>query len=415
MAKTSTLTLILSLGTFLIGCSNNPISLDDQSGGLNWRELNLAEKKLVESDNAFGLKLFKEINYQEDTGKNIFISPLSVSMALGMTYNGAAGSTEDAMRSTLEYGSLTNDEVNESYKSLIGLLRGLDPEVVFQIANSIWYKHGYPIEKDFIDLNIKYFDALVKEMNFADPGAAGIINGWVYDNTNGRIEEIVQSPIDPSIVMFLINAIYFKGTWTYEFEKEKTTDDWFTLPDGSQEACRMMTLEGDLGYFITEDFQAVDLPYGGSAYSMTIILPREGVDLDFLIGQLGPENWADWMDRFSEAPVELYLPSFSLEYELKMNYVLKALGMSIAFTPSANFSRMCKTGGLFISEVRHKSFVEVNEEGTEAAAVTVVVMTDSADGGPILMRIDRPFIFVIRENHSQTILFMGKIVQPTTA
>jgi serpin B len=403
--------VVLCLG-FLF-CDRLPFAPE----GLNWRDLTLAEMQLVESDNSFGLKLFREVNTQEGV-KNIFISPLSVSMALGMTYNGAAGTTEQAMRSTLEYGGMTLEDINESYQGLTDLLLGLDPEVTLEIANSIWYRKGLPVERDFVKRTSEYFGALVTGLDFSAAGAASKINDWVSESTNGKIEEIVDDPIDPSLVMFLINAIYFKGTWTYQFEKNQTKNGDFTLSGGSRKTVKMMTLEGDLDYSGTESFQAVDLPYGGEAFSMTVILPGEDQDLDLLVSEISQETWDGWVSGFEETQVHLEMPKFTLEYELLLNDVLTALGMGEAFDEgNADFSGICRCRELlgenmYISKVKHKTFVQVDEEGTEAAAVTSVEMAVTGDSGPIQMRVDKPFLFAIREHMSGTILFMGKIVDP---
>ncbi len=376
------------------------------------RNLTTAEIKLTESDNKFGLNLFKEI-VNSDENKNIFISPLSISMALGMTYNGADSTTLEAMHETLEYGDLTIQEVNESYQSLIELLTELDPKVIFDIANSIWYREGFTVENDFLTTNQDYFDAIVEALDFNRSDAADIINAWVNENTNGKIEEIVDSPIDPLTIMFLINAIYFKGTWTYEFDEENTTDDIFYLPDGSEKECKMMSHKNDHNYFENEQFQAIDLPYGDAGFSMTILLPKPEVDIDSIIAQMNNETWNSRLGSFSEREVNLHLPKFKLEYEISLNDILSALGMSIAFDPNlADFTNINKDGNLYISEVKHKTFVEVNEEGTEAAAVTSVEISLTSIGSGITMHVNRPFVFAIRENHSGTILFIGKIVEP---
>ncbi len=404
MLKGLNFIFLLAISLILWQCSKNPASSEI-------RELTVAEKKLVQSDNRFGFKLFKEIT-KADVDKNIFISPLSVSMALGMTLNGANGETQAAMEQTLEFAGLTTEEINRSYQSLIELLTRLDPEVVFTIANSIWYRQDKTFEPEFIDLNKTYFDAMVQALDFADPNAVEIINSWVKENTNSKIEEIIKN-IDPSIVMFLINAIYFKGTWTYEFDKDLTQDDFFTLPDGSQKECRMMLQTGNYNYLENDDFQAIDLPYGDEAFRMTIFLPKPDRNIDALVNTLDEQNWQSWLTAFSSDSVFLQLPTFKLEYEIKLNDILKALGMEVAFTGQADFTRMYKPGGLFIDYVKHKTFVEVNEEGTEAAAVTVVAIAESASiNQPKIMRVDQPFLFVIREDHSQTILFIGKIVEP---
>lgn len=411
MPKKMSLLSVVLIAIAVLQCSNNPTAADRVVS----RELTASEKLLVESNDRFGLKLFKEI-VKEEKDKNIFISPLSVSMALGMTYNGAAGTTREAMQKTLELSGLTIEEVNKSYKSLLELLSQLDPKVRFQIANSIWYRKGMSFEQEFIDLNEAYFDALVSELDFDDPKAAETINGWVDENTNGKITQIVDSPINPMMVMFLINAIYFKGTWTYEFDRDLTKDADFFLPDGSRKPCKLMTREGEFHYFENSDFQAIDLPYGDGDFSMIVFLPRRTTDVDSLIAEFNQENWNRWIRSFSEREGTLELPRFTLKYELKLNDVLKTLGMTIAFQPfAADFSNMYKgPQDLYISEVKHKTFVEVNEEGTEAAAVTSVgVAVTSVDPTVFWMRIDRPFVFAIRENRSQTLLFVGKIVEPT--
>jgi len=406
-----TFTLVICICFVFTQCTTNPVS----PGKKNTIQLTMAEKSLVKSDNKFGFKLFKEI-IKEQEDKNVFISPLSVSMALGMTYNGANGNTQEAMQSTLELSGLTLQEINESYENLTKLLTNLDPKVKFQIANSIWYRERFPVEDEFIDINKTYFDAEVRGLDFSAPNAPNIINGWVNEKTNGKIEKIVDGAIHPLTMMFLINAIYFKGTWTYEFDESQTRDDVFTLPDGSKKPCKMMMQEGELRYFENGDFQAIDLPYGDGGFSMTLFLPHREKDVDSLIALLNEENWSQWINSFIKRELTLQLPKFTLEYEIKLNDVLKALGMEIAFHSSrADFTKMYREeevgNNLYISNVKHKTFVKVNEEGTEAAAVTSVEMRLESAG--LSMRIDRPFMFAIRENHSGTILFIGNIAEPT--
>ncbi len=384
------------------------------------RALSSAETKLVESDNSFGLKLFKEIN-AEMADSNVFISPLSISMALGMTYNGAAGSTEEAMRTTLEFGDLSMGEINESYKSLIELLRGIDTDVDFNIANSIWHRDDWTFEQDFFERCRDYFDARVSGLDFSQSVAAkDTMNNWVDKNTNGKIKDIVNY-VDPVYdVMFLINAIYFNGTWTYQFNKEDTKDTLFYLPGGSTKECKMMEVRSRFKYFEDSLLQAIDIPYGNSNYSMTVILPQEGQDIDLVIEELTKEKWDEWMNSFSEDTVNLFLPRLKLEYKIDsvLKEILKDMGMEIAFDGErADFTGMYELGGIWIGRVIHKTFLEVDEEGTEAAAATVVVIVwEVSPGGggknfPV-MRVNRPYIFAIRENHSGTILFIGKIVDP---
>ena len=378
------------------------------------RELGSSETNLVEADNSFGLKLFKEIN-SEQTDSNVFISPLSISMALGMTYNGAAGSTEEAMRTTLEFGDLSRSEINESYKSLIELLMGIDSDVEFNIANSIWYRDDLTFEQDFFERCRDYFDARVSGLDFSQSAAVkDTINGWVEENTNGRIKDILDF-VSPDAIMFLVNAIYFNGIWTFQFDEEDTKDEVFHLLGGGTKNCKMMEIRSYFKYFEDSLMQAIDIPYGTGNYSMTVILPGYGKDIDELIAGLTKEEWDEWMDEFYEDSVNLFFPKLKLEYKAEgtLKKVLSDMGMEIAFNQGADFTGMYKPGAIWISKVIHKTFLEVDEEGTEAAAATSIGMTMGMGGGGYpAVRIDRPFLFAIRENHSGAILFIGKIADP---
>ena len=229
------------------------------------RSLSQAELNLIEADNAFALKLFREIDAQEAAGSNIFVSPLSVSMALGMTYNGAAGETQQAMAQTLEFQGLNLDDVNQGYRDLIDLLFDLDPQIEWQLANSIWYREGFFVEPSFLDINRTFFDAQVEALDFSAPGAADVMNQWVSDGTNRRIEEIVDDPIDPLTVMFLINAVYFKGNWRHQFDKDLTRDAPFTLLDGTEITTSTMSHKekADVRTAWDDLVSVVEMPYGG--------------------------------------------------------------------------------------------------------------------------------------------------------
>jgi serpin B len=400
---------VLLISILFLQCSKSSVSHEDEDSEQLIPDLTSVEKKLVESDNKFGLKLFKEI-IKEEGDSNVFISPLSVAMALGMTYNGANGETQEAMQQALELNGLTLEEMNQSYKHLIELLTGLDPKVKFQIANSIWYRINDLVPREqFLSDCMKYYKSLVRGLDFNDPSSVDTINAWVKENTNGRITEIWEAPVDPLTVMFLIDAIYFKGAWTYQFDKTKTKDDRFYLPDGSWKPCKMMEQRGFFKYFENDTFQAIDLPYGDGDFSMSIFLPRWGINIDSLIAEFDQEKLKYWTTNLESDSIDVYLPRFRLEYERVLNDVLIRLGMGIAFAPAADFTKMYEQGGVWIDTVKHKSFLEVNEEGTEAAAVTIVVMEK---GPPSGFRVNRPFVFMIRENVSGTILFIGKIVDP---
>lgn len=376
------------------------------------RELTRSEKQIVASADNFALKIFKTIA-ESETGKNVFISPLSISMALGMTLNGADGTTYEAMRNTLSLSGITQQEINESYQSLTELLTGIDSQVIMQIANSIWYRNTIPFKQDFIETNRKYFDASINPMNFGDPATINIINNWVKESTNGKIDKIVEK-IDPETIMFLINAIYFKGTWKYQFDKNKTADDVFKKESGQAVACRMMNLENDFYLSSNDSFTVIDLPYGRGNFSMTILLPAKDKKIKDVIGTLTDASWAGLIANLSKMKRHLYMPKFKLEYKINLNETLRQLGMGVAFEPfGANFKKLYDgINNAYISNVEHKTFVDVNEEGTEAAAVTSVEIgvTSIMDN---IIRLDRPFIFVIRERNSNCILFIGKLEDPS--
>jgi serine protease inhibitor len=407
------LTTLITVACFVItGCESEKCICAD--GGP--RALTAAEQRLVTDFNRFGFKLLRQVA-QEEPDSNVFISPISVSFALGMTLNGAASTTEQAMKTTLEFTDLDMEEINRSYQSLMELLISLDTRVEFQIANSIWYRLGeHPLET-FLETCSSYFGSEVSALDFSSPDAAPTINAWVEDKTQGRIDEIVDAPIPKDTVMFLINALYFLGRWTYQFDSDLTRDAWFELGDGSFARCRMMQRPGDdeiSEYSLYEDdvIQVVDLPYGDGLFSMAVVLPHIGVDIDSLIAELDQSTWDDYMDNLHTGDGRLHLPKFEIEYGSELKDALTALGMGAAFTPGvADFSRMFEEH-VWVDKVRHKTFVKVDEAGTEAAATTMVEIVKSAEPGYFDMYVDRPFIFAIREHHSGTIVFIGKIVDP---
>ena len=396
------LTCCLLVAGLAVGCGK-----DEEKHEV--RALTAQEQALVQSSNAFGFSFFNEVLAQSDGG-NAFVSPLSVSMALGMTYNGARNGTEVGMRHALAYGEMSTDEINQSYASLIDLLTTMDPKVTMEIANSIWYRQGLNVLAEFVATVQTYFDAVVTALDFGDAGAAGTINAWVSDKTHDKIPSIVDGPIDPDTVMFLINAIYFKGSWTQRFEADATVDATFHAPAGDK-SVKMMHLDKEVPYLSTEDFQAVDLTYGDGLFGMTVILPEDGRDIDAVAAELTEASWSTWMAGLNKREIMVGLPRFELEYDSLLNDVLVALGMQDAFSGAADFSGIDGLTDLFISKVKHKTFVKVDEEGTEAAAATSVEVNLAA--APLdTMIIDRPFLFVIHDWHSQALLFMGKIVDP---
>jgi len=378
-------------------------------------ELTQKGKVLVEADNLFGINLFKEVLQSEEPDENVMISPLSVSLALAMTYNGADGETKEAMEKTLELTGLTVDEINTNYKLLIDALVSVDPKVLLSIANSIWYKHTFPVEQDFLTVNQNYYYAEVSPLDFLDPDAVNIINNWIADKTNDLITKVLER-IPADAVMYLINAIYFKGIWKFEFDEAETEEEPFYLSNGTTKDVPMMIQEASVNYLSNDLIQAVELLYGYGNYSMIILLPQYNKTLDDIINELNNENWNSWLGDFhKEEKVVIHLPRFKFEYENLLNDELISMGMGIAFAPyNADFSKINPARQLYISRVIHKSFIEVNEEGTEAAAVTVVEICETTSGVPtyITFNVNRPFLFAIREKDTNTIIFIGRVMEP---
>lgn len=375
------------------------------------RALTAGEQKVIGAANDFSFALFRRLSAAQPDS-NVFTSPLSASMALGMAMNGAAGTTYDEMRATLGFGaSATESEIGESYKSLIALLRGLDPGVDFRIANSIWYRTGFPVDQAFLDRGRNWFDARASALDFASASAVPTINDWVSTSTVGKIPTILDR-IENDQVMFLINAIYFKGSWRTRFDPSRTVTAPFHGIGGDQPA-KLMRREGTMRWLQTSDFEAIDLPYGNAAYAMTVVLPAAGKSVDDVAATLQGSAWKEWTSQFRDADVELQLPRFKLEWARMLIPDLQTLGMRAAFVDGvADFSRITTSGTpLFISLVKQKTYVDVNEEGTEAAAVTNVgiSLTSAPVRRPFI--VDRPFVFVLRERLSGTILFMGKIIR----
>lgn len=373
------------------------------------------DDRLVSANIIFGFKLFAEI-VKQDTGKNIFISPASVAIALAMTCNGAGGETKQAMAKALELHRMSLEEVNRANAALRAMLENPDPKVQLNIANSLWARKGIVFKPVFMKRNEDFYGAEVTTLDFDDPTAPSTINSWVSEKTKGKIDKIIEN-ISSDAILFLINAIYFKGNWTVEFAKEKTKELPFYLLDGTEQNHSMMSQSGNYRYYEGKDFQAISLPYGDNKrVSMYIFLPNKDSSLKEFLESLNAENWKNWMSQFYMMQGSIVLPRFKLEYELNLNNALKALGMEVAFDKNrANFENMYPISSgvnVFIKEVKHKTFLEVDEEGTEAAGVTSVEMRITSIGQEFSMIVDRPFFCAIRDNETGTVLFMGSIVEP---
>jgi serpin B len=370
------------------------------------------DSKVVAANTKFGFKLYKEI-LKQDSNKNIFVSPTSVAIALSMTYNGASGETQQAMAKALELQGITLPTVNQANNALKASLENADPEVQLSIANSLWAKQGVTFKPDFMERNRQFYGAKVTELDFANAEATRTINNWVKENTRGKIDQVVDQ-LKPDDVLFLINAIYFKGNWTKKFDQNQTAERPFYLSNGTQKQHPMMSQSGKYRYYENETFQAVSLPYGKGRLSLYVFLPRENNSLDAFQQQLAVENWQQWMNQFRMRNGSIQLPRFKFDYDIQLNNALKVLGMESAFSDGADFSNMT-SASVAINEVKHKTFVEVNEEGTEAAAVTsvgVALTSAQMPEEPFQMVVNRPFFCAIRDNQTGTVLFMGSLREP---
>jgi serine protease inhibitor len=381
------------------------------------RSLSESEAQIVDGTGYFGFNLMHELIAGTPDG-NHFISPLSIIMAYGMAMNGAEDETYSQMQDVFGLTDLTREETNQAALDLIELLTTFDEEVQFNIANSIWIKDTFDVDSDFIDNNQHYFKALVEKSDFSDPVTVDLINQWVSENTDGLIDEITEAPIDPLTVMFLINAIYFNGEWTFQFDPDHTEIKPFHPSEGTPIDVEMMRLDGaeNLQYTSGDDYQAINLFYGDAGFTMTLVLPDEGTNLDSWLQNISWEDWKTITGSFSYTPINLDMPKFELEYEIDgFKEILQAMGITDAFDPAnSDFSRINSMyDDLYISDTKHKSFIRVDEEGTEAAAVTSIEMGVTSAPQTINLRLDRPYFYVIREVESNTILFMGTMANPS--
>ena len=373
-----------------------------------------AEAEVLEKSNAFAWT-FLPAMMAADPDANVLVSPLSASMALGMALNGAGGTTYDQMQAALGFEDLALDTINNGYRGLMIDLPAADSLVSTQIANSAWHRDGFEVNQDFLDRVRAFFDAEVAGLDFSDPSAAGTMNQWVSDRTNGRIEEIIEPPIDSQTMLFLINAIYFKGPWKYEFDPEKTQDAPFHIAEGESQSMPMMDLTAEFAFGASGGLQIVELPFGEGAFAMTLLVPWGKNAIDAEIEAMDAARWQGMLDSLGTQEVRVVLPRFRVEYDKSLKEVLQSLGMTDAFVPNvADFTGISASSPpLYISEVKQKTFVEVAEEGAEAAAATSVEV--GVKSLPPAVIANRPFAYLIRERESGAILFAGILRRPPDA
>ncbi|MBK5251730.1 MAG: serpin family protein [Peptostreptococcaceae bacterium] len=368
------------------------------------------DNKFVGGMTSFAFDMFRELN-REEKGENIFISPLSIVAALTMTYNGSGGETREEMKSVLGYEIFSDETANDSFENLLPYLMQADEKTIIDISNSIWYREGEAIGENFLELNKRVFDASIESIDFQKPDSADIINRWIEDATKGKITKMIEPPISPDVVMYLINAVYFKGEWTNAFDEKRTYETKFTEESGTQKTVEMMSNKTTVDFGETKDFKIARLPYGNEKLSMYFVLPEGGQTVDDLIESLDADRWEKMKESIWETEnIILGIPKFKMDYGIKkLNDTLISMGMKKAFGAEADFSGI--RDDIFISRVLHKAVIEVNEKGSEAAAVTVVEILESAAvEDPAMFVADRPFVFMIADDVHGDILFMGKYV-----
>lgn len=351
------------------------------------------------------------------TVTNVVISPYSVSTALAMTYNGAVGKTKNEMQQVLGYEGLSDESVNKQSASLSKSLMQVDPLSELAVANALFAKQDAVFNQNFINTNRKYYNAKLEALNFANANNYAInkINDWVKENTKGKIPTILDK-VPKDVILYLVNAIYFKGTWLNEFKKSETQTADFKLANGTTKSVQMMNRSAKMLHLQGDNFQAVMLPYKDNRLQMCIFLPSQNSNITSLIARFNEQSWQQWLSKFSNKQGHLALPRFKVEYKAELSKVLKEAGMPCAFNEDcADFKKMIDQD-VFISRVLHRTYLEVNEKGTEAAAATAVEMMPRGafvnPTPPFNMICDRPFVIAIRDQRTGAILFMGAIVDP---
>ena len=406
---------ILTIMVFLTFCTLSSCQQENLTNDEN-KIIDLDEKsaQLIEADNAFGLEIFQKIREASDD-ENIMISPLSISVAFAMAYNGADSDTKTEMEKAMKLNGLTTEQINNSYKMLIDGLQSLDENVIFEIANAIFYADGFSVKPDFLNINKSVYDAETEKLNFGSPLAVQTINDWVTEKTHDKIKNIIKE-LNPLDRMVLLNAIYFNGIWTNKFDEKGTHLLGFTKTDGTNVDVPMMKKEEKLDYTSNNLFSAIKMPYGNGQYNMIVILPANGKNSQDMINELTTANWKNWFESFDpKDPVVVTMPRFKFAFETKLNIVLAQMGMEKAFQPNiADFSKL-SAEDLYISSAIHKSFIDVNENGTEAAAVTSITFTTTSAGNEppkTYFTVNKPFVFAITEKDTGAILFIGNVKNP---
>ncbi|WP_276806762.1 serpin family protein [Bacteroides stercorirosoris] len=404
----------LSLLSILAACQNDENPSKPEPKPRKDISLTRVEQSLLDANTDFAFRFFSQVCNTEDEKPNVFVSPLSASLCLSMITNGASGNTLTEMQDVLGFpaSSFSLDDLNNYNQKLTTALLDLDNTTQLGIANSIWVKQGFKVYDSFVNVNKQMYDAQVQELDFTSPTAKDVINRWCAEQTNDCIKEVIKV-IPANARMYLLNALYFKGIWASQFEKSATRQENFTNSDGTQQKVNMMNQTEMFNYTKNSTFSIAELPYGNEAFSMVILLPSGGKTLDESLSELTSENWKEWNSNMAGKQLQVKLPRFKVEYDKTLIDDMIAMGMKDAFDGNkADFSKM-SAAELYVGVLQQFTYINVDEEGTEAAAVTVGGMLDSAVGLPVTIPfyVDSPFAFMIKEKSTGAILFMGKVTK----
>ena len=388
-----------------IRCNDNQTPIEPDPSVFKEIPLTPQEESAIQSSNAFAFTIFDKINADESE-KNIIMSPLSISYALSMLLNGAEGETQQQIIDVLNQSDLTVEEINNALKVLTKDLLTVDNKIKMGIANSVWTKQGYTAKQAFINALQEYYSAQVKSLTTAEE-----VNSWVNTNTNGMIPKIIND-LNPQLVMMLINAIYFEGEWSSGFDESDTREDTFYLSQSESVRVKMMKQSSSFKYYKNENFSVAELPYGQGNYVMDIILPSDTKTIDEIIPEIDNDLFINHIEPSIPRTIAVALPRFKYNFNKSLNNILISLGMPLAFTDLADFSGIMDNH-LHIDKVGHAAFIETTEKGSRAAAVTYIGLeTTSVSPSPTQFIVNKPFAYVIRECSTNTIVFMGKVINP---